>query len=63
MPDGVTVINTGAFCPPGGSYAVDLAAGKLTVRDIVRRGGEFRVGGIVAEFPLAGEQRFPETGA
>ncbi len=52
QPDGVTVINTGAFCPPGGSYLVDLGPGKLTVRDIVRRGGEFRVGAVVASFPL-----------
>ena len=52
QPDGVTVINTGAFCPPGGSYLVDLTPGKLTVRAVVRRAGEFRPGPIVAEFPL-----------
>ena len=52
MPGGVTVINTGAFCPPGGSYAVDLAPEKLTVRDIVRRGGKYHAGATMAEFPL-----------
>lgn len=62
-PDGVTVINTGAFCPPGGSYTVDLTADKLTVRDIVRCGGEFRPGETVATFPLADRARFPETEA
>ncbi len=52
QPDGVTVINTGAFCPPGGSYAVDLTTAKLAVRDIVRRQGEFHLGATIAEFSL-----------
>ncbi len=52
QPDGVTVINTGAFCPPGGSYAVDVSPDKLVIREVVRRAGEFRLGPIVAEAPL-----------
>ena len=51
---GVTVINTGALCPPFGSYVADLAADRLTVRRVAERGGEFHPGAVVAEFPLAG---------
>ena len=53
MPAGVTVINTGSFCPPFGGYAVDLGEEQLTVRRVDVRAGEFRPGDIVAEFPLA----------
>jgi predicted phosphodiesterase len=52
-PSGVTVLNTGAFCPPFGSHAIDLTPGRLTVRCIEERGGEFHAGAIVAEFSLA----------
>jgi predicted phosphodiesterase len=52
-PDGITVINTGSFSLLVGACAVDLTAGKITVRRIVRRAGEFRPGRILAEFPLA----------
>jgi predicted phosphodiesterase len=51
---GVTVINTGSFCPPLGGYLVDLAVEKLAVRRVNFRAGEFRAGEVVAEFPLAG---------
>jgi predicted phosphodiesterase len=50
---GVTVINTGAFCRPFGSFAVDVTEETLTVRTIEFRRDEFRVGTTVAEFPLA----------
>lgn len=50
---GVTVINTGSFCPPFGGYAVDIFADALVVRRIEPRNGEFRAGERVAEFPLA----------
>ena len=50
---GVTVINTGAFCRPFGSYAVDVSDDALTVRTIELRNAEFRIGATVAEFPLA----------
>ncbi len=47
-----TVINTGAFCWPSGSYAVDLLPSRLVVRLVNARGGEFRLGSPVAEFAL-----------
>jgi predicted phosphodiesterase len=50
---GVSVINTGSFCLPLGGYAVDLAEDRLAVRRVDVRGGEFRAGEVVAEFPLA----------
>jgi predicted phosphodiesterase len=53
-PGGVTVINTGSFCPPLGGYAVDLTAEKLSVRRVEFRSGEFCPAEIVAAFPLAG---------
>jgi predicted phosphodiesterase len=52
--DGVTVINTGAFCPPFGATVVDLSPGRLLVRRVEVRGSEFHAGAAVAEFPLAG---------
>ena len=51
---GVTVINTGSFCPPLGGTVVDLSEHQLTVRQIDLRRGEFHPGAIVAAFPLAG---------
>lgn len=53
MPGGMTVINTGSFCPPLGAFGVDLAPDRLIVRRIEFRAGEFRFGGQIAEFPLA----------
>lgn len=50
---GIVVINTGSFCPPLGGYAIDLRPGRLIVRQIDRRGGEFHPGQVVGEFPLA----------
>jgi predicted phosphodiesterase len=49
----LTIINTGTFCPPFGAYAVDLTPGRLAVRRIIERAGEFHPGDTVAEFPLA----------
>lgn len=51
--DGVTVINTGSFCPPLGGTLVDVFEHQLAVRQIDLRRGEFHPGAIVAEFPLA----------
>jgi predicted phosphodiesterase len=51
-PSGIVTINTGSFCPPLGGCAVDVGPRQLVVRRIERRANEFRVGGIVAEFPL-----------
>ncbi|MEY2879586.1 MAG: hypothetical protein RLZZ15_1966 [Verrucomicrobiota bacterium] len=60
---GVTAINTGSFCAPLGGCVVDLAPGRLAVRCVVRRGGEFRAGRIVAEFPLAEADAFADKPA
>lgn len=52
-PSGITIINTGALCRPFGAQAVDIAPGRLTVRQIEFRAGEFHPGRIIAEFALA----------
>ncbi len=52
-PSGLTVINTGALCRPFGAQVVDLTPGRLTVRRIEFRAGEFHPGRVVAEFALA----------
>ncbi len=52
-PQGATVINTGSFCPPLGGYTVDVTPGRLIVRRVEPRAGEFHPGAIVAEFSLA----------
>lgn len=50
--NGVTVINTGSYCPPLGGYCVDQQDGHLTVRRVEPRRGEFHPGERLAEFPL-----------
>ncbi|MSU65281.1 MAG: hypothetical protein EXS38_04080 [Opitutus sp.] len=50
---GVTVINTGSFCPPLGGFAVDVAGTHLVVREVTNRRGAFHPGRMVAEFALA----------
>ena len=52
-PSNITVLNTGAFCPPFGCHAVDVTANRLTVRRIEEHRGEFHAGNSVAEFPLS----------
>ncbi len=52
-PSGLTVLNTGSFTLPLGALAVDLLPGRLQVRRIERRGGDFHPAARVAEFPLA----------
>lgn len=52
-PDGLVVVNTGAFCPPTGPGVVDVSADRLVLRAVERRGGEFRLGGVLADFALA----------
>lgn len=51
-PSGVTVINTGAYCRPFKPYAVDVAEGRVIVREVAVRGGEYRLNGTVGEFTL-----------
>lgn len=51
---GIVFINTGSYCQPLlGTTAVDLRADTLIVRQVAQRGGEFRFGATIAEFPLA----------
>jgi predicted phosphodiesterase len=52
LPNGVTVLNTGSFCPPLGGAVVDVTSDHLTLRRIVEKRGEFRLGPTVAEFAL-----------
>jgi predicted phosphodiesterase len=52
-PRGLVIINTGSFCRPFGGQMVDITRGRLTVRRIAIRRGEFHPGRTVAEFPLA----------
>ena len=53
-PSGVVVVNTGSFCRPFGGIAVDVEAHRLVVRKLVARGGDYRPGKVVAQFPLSG---------
>ena len=52
-PSGLTVINTGSFCPPLGGCAVDLTPTHLTVRRIDYRDTAFHLGAELATFSLA----------
>jgi predicted phosphodiesterase len=47
------VINTGSFRPPFGCYAVDVSAESVIVRRVVKQGGSFALGRVVASFALA----------
>ena len=51
-PDGLTIINTGSFCRPFATWAVDLSPGELRIRRIERKNREFRPGATVAHFSL-----------
>ena len=50
--EGVTVLNTGSFCPPLGGCVIDVAPDHLTLRRITEKRGELRLGQTVAEFAL-----------
>jgi predicted phosphodiesterase len=63
LPTGVTVINTGSYCPPLGRLAVDLTEDSVVVREVEFRGGEFRLREVHAEFPLASRGGFTEIRA
>ncbi len=52
-PGGVTVLNTGSFCPPGQVGAIDVTADRIALRRIEKRGAALRFGATLAEFPLA----------
>jgi len=51
-PGGFTLVNTGSLCRPFGALAVDFHEELLQIRPIEPRGGEFRLGGMVAELRL-----------
>jgi predicted phosphodiesterase len=53
LPSGRVLVNTGAFCWPSGSLAVDVGAGRLVVRRVVKRAGAYHLGPALAEHPLA----------
>jgi hypothetical protein len=59
LPGGLTVINTGAYCPPTAPGVVDVFPGHLVFRAVERRGADYRPGGVIAEFSLADETGFP----
>ncbi len=59
--DGRVAINTGAFCTPFNARVVELTPGKLTVRRVEPRAGQFHPGPIVAEFALAAPAISPTT--
>ncbi len=50
---GLTILNTGSFCPPGRTAVVDLTPNRIALREVDRRSGEFRLGRTLAEFALA----------
>jgi predicted phosphodiesterase len=52
LPSGLTLINTGSFCPPLGGLCVDISADVLIVRRVEMRKGELHPGERLAEFPL-----------
>ena len=50
---GVIVVNTGSYCRPFGALAAEIVPGAIRILEVERRGGEFRPGAKVAEFPLS----------
>lgn len=50
---GVTAINTGSFCPPSAPAVVDVTENRISLRQIERRGVEYRLSTTLAEFALA----------
>lgn len=52
-PSGVAVVNTGSFCRPFGAMAAEITPGRIRIRRIEARRGEFHPGARVAEFSLS----------
>ncbi len=52
MASGVTVINTGSFSLPFGALAAEVESGRIRVRKVDFKRGEFHPGRTVAEFAL-----------
>jgi predicted phosphodiesterase len=53
MKSGLVVVNTGSFCRPFGAMVAEIGSGMVRVRRVHAKGGEFRPGPTVAEFPLS----------
>jgi predicted phosphodiesterase len=53
MEGGVVVINTGSFCPPFGAIAADVESGRVTLRKVDFKRGQFHPGRALAEFQVA----------
>ena len=49
----LVIINTGSFCPPFGSYTVDISPAQVVVRRVYRDRNGFGLGRVVASFALA----------
>jgi predicted phosphodiesterase len=49
---GIVVVNTGSFCRPFGAMTAEISADRIRIRHVEEKGGEFRPGQDVAEFPL-----------
>lgn len=50
---GRVILNTGSFCPPGGAGVIDLTEDRIALRKVERKGRDYRLGVILAEFSLA----------
>ena len=57
QPNGFTVLNTGAFCPPGHGAVVDVHEDCVVLRSVDYRGGEFHAGQNLAVVPLTGSAK------
>lgn len=51
---GPVIVNTGSFFRPLGGNLVDVSDERVLVRRIVREGGRFKPGRLIAEIPLRG---------
>jgi predicted phosphodiesterase len=49
---GIVVINTGSFCRPFGAMVAEISPGRVRVRRVEARRGDFHPGAAVAEFPI-----------
>jgi hypothetical protein len=52
-PSGLIVLNTGSFCPPCATGAIDITPDRLLFRRVERRQDAFHPGPVTAEFSLA----------
>ncbi|ACB75660.1 metallophosphoesterase family protein [Opitutus terrae] len=50
---GLTVLNTGSFCPPCHPGVIELTSDRLVLRRVERHRSDYHLGRTLAEFPLA----------